>query len=115
MYQIDELLGDFRKRYFGDGHRRTVYDLIKCKNGDSHIWSGIGVVEQKGDWSLKSSQINRQHLSTIDGVILSSYALEHYLAEHTQIKVENLMLQSFDIKAGSEPVENVNKKFYTLS
>lgn len=51
----------------------------------------------------------QQHLSTIDGVILSTMFVEDFLFKnYKNIIIENLFMDSFKVKAGCTPIENLN-------
>lgn len=100
MYTADDFLGDFRHRYFGDGHRSARYAI--STNGE------IGKVYHEGLWSEKQGKQLEKHVSTIDCLILSLMHIEMYLsAENSEYCVQNLFLTSFAIKAGAEAIEDL--------
>jgi hypothetical protein len=69
MATVDALLGDHRQRYFGDGHKRTLYNVVEIDD------TLFGSITHSGTWSSKSQQEVQPHLSTLDGVILMVVAV----------------------------------------
>ncbi|SER23242.1 AvrD family protein [Streptococcus gallolyticus] len=102
MSNVDALLGDHRQRYFGDGHKRTLYGVTKV---DDNL---LGSINHSGTWSSKSQQEVQPHLSTLDGVILASLLAEKYL-ESTGEDSSSYFLTKFEIKSGMKPIENLNE------
>lgn len=110
MIDVDTLLGDHRTRYFGDGHKRTNYEIVFEENENQFY----GVITQSGLWSNKSDKTVQPHLSTLDGVILASLLAERYLEAEKEVP-ENFYLSKFTIKSGMKPIENLNKVPVILS
>lgn len=102
MANVDALLGDHRQRYFGDGHKRTLYGVTKI---DDNLF---GSISHSGTWSSKSQQEVQPHLSTLDGVILASLLAEKYL-ESIGEDSSSYFLTKFEIKSGMKPIENLNE------
>lgn len=71
MENVDALLGDHRQRYFGDGHKRTLYGVSEINH------NLFGSISHSGTWSSKSQQEVQPHLSTLDGVILACLLAEN--------------------------------------
>lgn len=102
MANVDALLGDHRQRYFGDGHKRTLYGISEI---DHNLF---GSISHSGTWSSKSQQEVQPHLSTLDGVILACLLAEKYLEEIGE-SPNHYFLTKFEIKSGMKPIENLNK------
>lgn len=98
----DEILGDYESRYFGAGHKRTNYKV------EGKFIESKAEVSQTDGWSEKDGCQMKPHLSTVDGIILAVMYVEKYIQESSvQIKLDNMLLYSFEIKAGSKPVEDL--------
>lgn len=104
MIDVDTLLGDHRTRYFGDGHKRTNYEIVFDEDKNQFY----GEITQLGLWSNKSDKVIQPHLSTLDGLILASLLAEKYLESKNELP-ENFYLSKFTIKSGMKPIENLNK------
>lgn len=106
---IDDILGAYKTRYFGAGHKNTTY-YIQNNSGqrdENNRFFITAEVCQNGSWSKKNEVNMVQHLSTIDGLILAVSGAEKYLEKyHHEIDLENLFLASFEIRAGNEPIED---------
>lgn len=108
---IDEILGDKKGRYFGDGFRRVTYDInnieINTEN-TAHIRVNI---HYPSDWSSKQhGQVSLPHLSTVDAAPLASVLGEWYM--HHFYEIDNtlgidMQLISCEIKSGTTPNENL--------
>lgn len=109
---VDEILGAFETRYFGAGHKNTDYSLIEgieTNNPDSELVV-VAQINQSCSWSEKNGEIQKPHLSTIDGLILAVLAAENYLyTRYPEIDIEMLYLSSFEIKAGVVPVDDLRR------
>lgn len=106
---IDELLGNYEKRYFGAGHKRTVYYMNRFlqKEGE-RTYSSAEIENSNGTWSEKAGIEQKPHLSTIDGIVLAVMFAERYMQEYLgESEIEKLFLASFEIKAGISPIENL--------
>ncbi|KPG69752.1 AvrD family protein [Enterococcus sp. RIT-PI-f] len=111
MVGIDQILGKAKNRYFGYGHKGTVYQIIRCeiteKPPNFHI---IGRIQQESIWSEKSGVNLTPHLSTVDGLIFAMLAAEIYLEKNNStVPVETLLLTSFEIKSATTPIENIDQ------
>ena len=102
MATVDALLGDHRQRYFGDGHKRTLYNVVEIDD------TLFGSITHSGTWSSKSQQEVQPHLSTLDGVILASLLAEKYLEGIGELP-NHYFLTKFEIKSGMKPIENLNQ------
>ncbi|ADA64923.1 AvrD family protein [Lactococcus lactis] len=103
---VDKYLGLYEQRYFGAGHKRTKYSILDSYISDEQFVMSAKI-EQEGVWSQKGQSKKKQHLSTVDGIILSGMLVEKYL-EITCENCSDWMLQSFEVHAASNPVEDVN-------
>ncbi len=105
---IDKVLGNFEERYFGAGHKRSVYSLYKAFETDEDNYQGSASIELGSSWSEKNGEQIRPHLSTIDGVVLAALLAEKYLEEkHPEIATKEMFLSMFEIKAGGNPIEDL--------
>lgn len=102
MTDVDTLLGNHETRYFGEGHKRTDYNVKE--EGEQFY----GEIKHRGMWSNKSERNIQPHLSTLDGVILSSILAEKVL-ENGGVVVSDLFLSKFEIKSGMKPIEDLNR------
>lgn len=106
---VDKILGDYEERYFGAGHKRTVYAVGEQLKEESEEYLGCGILKQIEGWSSKNGVNVTPHLSTIDGVILSVLMAEKYISKiYPEIITENLFVNSFEIKAGATPIEDLD-------
>lgn len=106
---IDELLGNYEKRYFGAGHKRTLYYMNRfLQREGERTYSSAEIENSNGTWSEKSGIEQKPHLSTIDGIVLATMFAERYMREYLrEIEIEKLFLASFEIKAGVSPIEDL--------
>lgn len=106
---IDGILGDFEKRYFGAGHKRTGYQMNEPRLGYDNCVHTRARIRQNDGWSQKDGCQMKPHVSTVDGVILSVMLVEKYLAkQYPDLLLQELFLAAFEIKAGIKPIEDLN-------
>ena len=101
MLTVDYLLGDNKNRYFGRGHKRTIYE-VKLKN----ILEGVGSLHQEGLWSSKQSEIIQQHLSTLDGIVLA-HLFGSEILKRMGVSLNQYRLSYFEIKSGIKAIEEL--------
>lgn len=107
-------LGPASRRYFGDGYRRTLYDVTSFGADASAEASvtAVGRIQYPTQWSTKSSGSTAPpHLSTIDAAVLSVRMLEAVLIAHCGLsaaQVGRAWLESLSIRAGTQPVESLS-------
>ena len=98
----DDILGDFEKRYFGAGHKRTNYKLkegSECEKAE---------ITHTSNWSEKKGCLIKPHLSTVDGIILSVMYVEKYMIDNMKFDVlDDMFLYSFEIKSGTCAIEDL--------
>lgn len=100
----DDILGDFEKRYFGAGHKRTNYYL---KDGGEY---GRAELTHVNSWSEKNGCSLKPHLSTIDGIILSAMYVEKYMIDKRKFdSLNDMFLYSFEIKSGTCAIEDLKE------
>lgn len=107
---VDDILGKYEERYFGKGHKNTSYELVEGidLNDLKGMLKGVAKIAQYNSWSHKKGTSLKQHLSTIDGIILATMIAEDYIdKKYKEIQSEKLFLSTFDIKAGVCPIEDL--------
>lgn len=103
---IDHALGSPKGRYFGQGHRRSVYSFTPTSVFQGGV-AGICAVQQEGLWSEKDTGTVSRHLSTIDAVSLAGLALESVF--HLEpVNIEALFVTEVSIRAGAAATEDLN-------
>lgn len=108
---IETLLGDAYYRYFGHGHKKSIYQIKNISNLEKFetIYVLNANISHSGNWSEKAKEILVPHLSTIDAIILSMLLIENYLnRKYKYISCESLLLTEFEIKASKVPVHDLN-------
>ncbi|MFC6355590.1 AvrD family protein [Luethyella okanaganae] len=103
---IDHALGSPKGRYFGQGHRRSIYSFTPDEQPRGRV-AGTCTVTQDGLWSAKDTGVVSRHLSTIDAVSLAGLALQVTFRMEPVI-VEKLFVTSISIKAGTASTEDLN-------
>lgn len=103
---IDHALGSPKGRYFGHGHRRSVYSFTAAEVTQGRV-SGVCSVGQEGTWSAKEAGIVSRHLSTIDAVSLAGLALEAVFRLEPVV-VESLFVTDVSIRAGTAATEDLS-------
>lgn len=103
---IDHALGDQQGRYFGQGHRRSIYSFTPTEVAPGRV-VGVCIVGQEGRWSTKQAGVVSRHLSTIDAVSLAGLALEAAL-ESEPVAIESLFVTDLTIRAGAAATEDTN-------
>jgi hypothetical protein len=108
-HSIDDLLGDRRGRYFGDGYTKCSHAILEFTlwdRGDGIAFTCIGSVRVPPSWSIKGTAHQEPHLSTIDIVELSLACLRSVvrgtLNDHD---VDASTVRNIRIVAGQAPVE----------
>lgn len=103
---IDHALGSPKGRYFGQGHRRSIYAFTPTEVVQGRV-SGVCSVGQEGLWSAKDTGTVSRHLSTIDAVSLAGLALEAVF-QLEPVVVESLFVTDASIRAGSAATEDLS-------
>lgn len=107
MSAIDSILGNAHYRYFGYGHKRSEFHFLN-KNKSNPL-DLVGKITHKGGWSHKLNGQQKPHLSTLDALIFASMLGEKFIRTYyTDINLDNLFLQKFEIKSPPSPIENIN-------
>lgn len=107
VLKVASFLGDPKKRYFGEGHKKARYRLFDTEEIDG-CWRGFSKIERERGWSEKAGKTLSQHLTTIDGLMISFMLVEEFLEETApHLALADFFLSSFEIKAGSEAIEGL--------
>lgn len=109
---IDEVLGDKRERYFGEGYRRVNYHVNSVtKLSDDTFQLKLGVCYPR-DWSSKKhGKVSPPHLSTVDAAYLAVVLGEWFVYAAYGISKSNgdmLQLLSCEIHSGAVPDEQLD-------
>lgn len=108
---FSDLLGPSRNRYLSNGFRHvshTVRDLHLDGNVNT---VGRAKVEYPEDWSKKGQEALPPHLSTIDGIVLSSEAAEHSLRYKTGLTDDHIRtcwIKSITLRSGRAPYTDLD-------
>ncbi|WP_102509670.1 AvrD family protein [Sanguibacter massiliensis] len=102
---IDHALGERTQRHFGDGHRRSRYE-VRAEHVDLSGARCRGSVVHDGAWSHKAHETVERHLSTVDAVCLTALALERAL-ESGPVDVRHLDVTHVEIRAAAGGPEDL--------
>ncbi|GAB2023340.1 hypothetical protein RyT2_24160 [Pseudolactococcus yaeyamensis] len=112
---VNKILGNYEERYFGGGHKRTDYSKIHNLVEKDGEYLGYVSLHQRDGWSKKKEINVTPHLSTFDGVVISALLLERYFEKfYPKVSLNSLCIDSFEIKAGATPIEDLNRIPITL-
>lgn len=103
---IDHALGSPKGRYFGQGHRRSIYSFTPIEVTRARV-IGVCCVGQEGTWSAKETGVVSRHLSTIDAVSLAGLALDAVF-QLEPVVVESLFVTDVSIRAGAAATEDLS-------
>jgi hypothetical protein len=109
---VDDVLGDRRNRFFGEGFKRVTYALtgvtVRPADADTaaRIDSTAGI-RIPGTWSRKGETHQRPHLSTIDAMVFGAWTAGIYAAHTHDLSADApFAVRSLSIKAGTTPDED---------
>lgn len=106
---VDKILGNYNERYFGLGHKQTTYSEIFDIHEAAGDFIGYVALHQDSCWSKKKDVVGTPHLSSLDGIVLAVLMVEKYLEKMAPwLSLETLFIESFEIKAGATPIEDLN-------
>lgn len=107
---VDKILGNYDERYFGLGHKQTTYSEIFDIHETDGNFIGYVALHQDSCWSKKKNVVATPHLSSLDGIVLAVLMVEKYLEKMAPwLSLETLLVESFEIKAGATPIEDLNR------
>lgn len=104
----NEILGDYNTRYFGAGHKNTFYCVDGCMER-KEFYEGVGQIEQVKTWSEKNNVSLKQHLSTLDCIILATMLVEKYLISKRYNNISSIFLYEFEVKSGNCSIEKLDE------
>lgn len=109
--EADEFLGDKSTRYFGAGYINCSQDIsnfqIQSESLDTLIFSCLGKVVLPQTWSMKGSNNQKPHLSTIDIIELSLLTFDKFIQDiHHHPTCSKKLIYKINITAGKSPVES---------
>lgn len=108
--QVDKILGNYDERYFGLGHKQTTYSEIFDIHETDGNFIGYVALRQDSCWSKKKNIVATPHLSSLDGIVLAVLMVEKYLEKMAPwLSLETLLVESFEIKAGATPIEDLSR------
>ncbi|AUH38939.1 hypothetical protein CXR04_00570 [Streptomyces sp. CMB-StM0423] len=109
---VDDVLGDRRERFLGEGFKRVtnvLTDIAVRPAGDggrARIDATAGL-RIDGTWSRKGTVRQRPHLSTIDAMVYGAWLAGLLVAHTRDLPAEApFTVRSLSVKAGNEPVED---------
>jgi hypothetical protein len=105
---IDEILGDRKTRYFGDGYTevRQALRWTSTERGDGMQFDWQAAIEFPLNWSSKAGTQQSPHLSTIDVLELALQCARSIPERGPRIAwLRSGSLCEIDITAGKSPVE----------
>ncbi|USS90820.1 AvrD family protein [Fructilactobacillus carniphilus] len=105
-YSIDNILGNYEYRYFGNGYKKISHYIKKLKFLDKTHYTACAKVSRCSTWSSKNSIQQNQHLTSIDAIDITNKIFSLILFNENK-KTENYILYYFEIKTGTIPVENI--------
>lgn len=109
---IDDLLGPASTRFFGSGYRRihqSMRGLAPVAQDWSHL-AGVANICYPDDWSRKSTEVVRPHLSSLDALALAVRLAETSLVRRhrlTAAQQRRLSLDRVNLRAGTTPCEDL--------
>ncbi|MGX7048713.1 AvrD family protein [Pseudolactococcus piscium] len=107
---VDKILGNYNERYFGLGHKQTTYSEIFDLHEEAGDFIGYVALHQDSCWSKKKDVVVTPHLSSLDGIVLAVLMVEKYLEKMAPwLSLDSLLVESFEIKAGATPIEDLNR------
>lgn len=109
---FEQLLGAPSHRYFGDGFRRTRYDIASFQALVANEVSAraIARISYATDWSTKAGAgLLAPHLSTVDAAVLSAKMMEATLFSSgiSSAQVGHAWIEWLSIRAGARPLESL--------
>lgn len=110
---FDSVLGPASGRYFGDGYRRTRYQVSPIREAAAlgvQTFQARADVHYPSDWSIKAGSGRRPHLSTIDALVLSVRVVEGTLVRGLGLvaaDVARAWLRSLSVRTGTAPVQSL--------
>jgi|GEM_PF-6486333 hypothetical protein len=119
LLTIDESLGSKKRRYLGEGYKKTNYEFkdITPEDGVKNKLKIQASVIYPDDWSLKAEGKRKDtHLSTIDILVLSNRICESiFLLKNKNIEaVNSTWLQKIDMKLGNQPVDQLEDISFSI-
>ena len=106
-YSIDDLLGDCKNRYFGNGYKKIFHDVISINSSDGINWISHISVSKCSNWSIKNKVAQVQHVSSIDSLVITQKVFNCILSK-IENNCDDYVLTDFDIKTGTSPIENID-------
>ncbi|WP_241732442.1 AvrD family protein [Galbitalea soli] len=109
FHDVDHALGDKKCRYFGEGHR-AVRRVVEATGpaGSPELRARLAYPER---WSVKRHASLVPHVSTIDALAIAGRIAGDYLrreCDHSEEMVRRAWIRSFEVRAGSTPVESLD-------
>lgn len=108
---VDDILGDRRERFLGEGFKRVTDVLtdiaVRPAGGDApgriDACAGLRI---DGTWSRKATVRQRPHLSTIDAMVYGAWLAGLLVAHSRDLPPDApFAVRSLSVRAGNEPVE----------
>ena len=117
--RIEDFLGEKSARFFSNGYKRairSISDVVITASGTESVCS----VSLPADWSVKGGARQIAHLSSIDALLIALQLSEAYCVVAYALTAsmrKEITISSFSMKAGKEPLENLEnfKATVTLS
>ncbi|WP_289190620.1 AvrD family protein [Ligilactobacillus animalis] len=107
---IEDILGDPKGRYFGEGYKKVVYSQ-KSKDETLEKITSVFEIQYPSSWSTKKNIASiKPHLSTIDSIVITIKLVTDFLREQLNFDedtISNMVITEFTIKAGSVLVEDL--------
>ena len=106
---IDDFLGDKSTRFFSNGYKRAVRTIkeIMITASGAEAMCCVAIPE---NWSTKGSTHQKVHLSSVDAALIALQLSEAYCVISrglTTLKRKAITIVSLTMKAGKEPLENL--------
>jgi hypothetical protein len=109
-YNIEDALGPSEHRYFGDGFKRTKYE-VNVAYSPGHAKGEVAVLYHN-NWSSKASdKVRKPHLSTLDASLISGQVGCALLRRHypfSRLDSQQAWLRQIDVKAGNMAYEDLS-------
>ncbi|MGW1883997.1 AvrD family protein [Streptomyces sp. NPDC001970] len=109
---VDDILGDRRNRFFGEGFKRVTHALtgVTVRPADAGATARIDAtagIRIPGTWSRKGDTHQRPHLSTVDAMLFGAQLSGLYAAHTHDLSADApFVVRSLAIKAGAAPDED---------
>lgn len=106
-------LGPPQHRYFGEGYRKTTYDLSELRRVPSGeiVIHGIARVVYAPDWSIKAGIARTPHLSSIDTIVIAAWLAQGYLSAIglSSVAIAGAWIPELFIRPGSRPISDLDR------